>query len=375
MTKRKRHSTVKLTMKTNSRGFTLVELAIVIVIIAILASITIFTYAKVQVNSRDSARSSEMTSISDALERYFGKNGEYPSCAQMTQSGSQVSSLLGGLDQSTLVAPSAPSGTTNSISTCTDLTSGPGSDTYAYVGDGSTACSTGTACATYKLEYREEGTGNIITVAGQHQAQATPVTAPGAPVVTAAMSGTNAVGTTGTVTCATGTPQYQMRSSSTNTSTAGSWSGWTAWSSTQMTLTVAASQGYQYSFQAEAQCYDGGNTSATSPVSNTATTVRPIATPAAPTYLSPSYFSNNVNANVNYAGYCPSGTSVVNGTFRTQAWTGGTWGPHPWGYLDSWQNGTTSTQYVSYWGKYECTTPYSTSSYSPESYNSIPVKP
>lgn len=360
-------------MKTNSRGFTLIELAIVIVIIAILASITIFTYTKVQVNSRDSARSSEMTSISDALERYFGKNGEYPSCAQMTQSGSQVSTLLGGVDQSSLVAPSAPSGTTNSISTCTDLTAGAGSDVYAYVGDGSTACSTGTACASYKLEYREEGTGNIITVTGQHQAQATPVTAPGAPVVTAGMSGSNAVGTTGTVTCATGTAQYQMRSSSTNTSTAGTWSGWTAWSSTQLTLTVAASQGYQYSFQAQAQCYDGGNTSATSPVSNTATTVRPIATPSAPTYLSPSTFSSNVNATVNYASYCPSGTSLLNGQFRTQAWTGGTWGPHPFGYVDSWENYDATNHNVSYWGKYQCTTPYSTSAYSPESYNSILV--
>ncbi|HEY5695378.1 MAG TPA: prepilin-type N-terminal cleavage/methylation domain-containing protein [Candidatus Saccharimonadales bacterium] len=362
-------------MKTHERGFTLIELAIVIVIIAILASVTIFTYTKVQVNSRDSARSSEMTSITDALERYFGKNGEYPSCAQMTQSGSQVSTLLGGLDQSILVAPKAANGTTNSISTCASLTAGAGSDVYAYIGDGSTACSTGTACATYTLQYREEGTGNIISKAGLHQAQATPVSAPSAPVVTAGMSGSNAVGTTGTVLCSVGTPQYQLRSSSTNTATAGTWSAWSTWSSSQLTLTVAASQGYQYSFQAQAQCYDATNTSAASPVSNVATTVYPIATPAVPRYLSPASFANNVNATVNYAGYCPTGTSVVNGTFRTQAWTGGQWGPHPWGFLDSWQNATGSTKYVSYWGKYQCSTPYSTSAYSAESYNSIAVGP
>lgn len=361
-------------MNRRHAGFTLVELAIVIVIIAILAAITIFTYSHVQVGTRDSTRNSRATLIAGALEKYYTKNGEYPSCANMEQSGATVASLL-GIDPTILVTPTASSSTSNSITSCTDLTTGSGPDIFAYVGDGSTACSTGSACAYYKFEYRQESTGTIVTFSSQHQAAATPVSAPGAPIVSAAMSGSNAVGTTGTVTCTVGTPQYQLRYAKTNTSTAGSWSAWTAWSSTQLTLSVAASQGYQYSFQAEASCYDGNNTSASSPVSNTATTVYAIATPSAPTYLSPASFTNNGTANVNYAGHCPSGTSVTNGTFRTQAWTGGQWGPHPWGYLDSWQNGTGTTQYVSYWGKYECTTPYSTSAYSPESYNSIPVGP
>jgi prepilin-type N-terminal cleavage/methylation domain-containing protein len=360
-------------MKTNSRGFTLVELTIVIVIIAVLASITIFTYTKVQVNSRNTARSSEISAISESLEKYYEEHGEYPSCAQITQSGSQVSTLLSGLDQSILVAPTASSGTTNSITSCTDLTAGAGSDVYAYVGDGSTACSTGTACSQYTLEYRQEGTGTIISAQGQHQALASPVAAPSAPVVSAGMVGSNAVGTTGTVTCTTGTVQYQLRYSSTNTGTAGAWSGWTSWSSSQLSLSVAASQGYQYSFQAEAQCFDNINTSEASPVSNIATTVRPIDTPVAPTYLSPASFQSTVNATVNYASYCPSGTSLLNGQFRVQAWTGGTWGPHAFGYLDSWENAGTTDHNVSYWGKYQCTTPYSTSTFSPESYNSILV--
>lgn len=361
-------------MKRNTDGFTLIELAIVVVIIAILSAITIFTYTKVQVNQRDSARDSRANVISGALEKYYAKHGEYPSCANMTQSGSQVSTLL-SLDQSILVTPTAPSSTTNSITTCADLTAGiGGSDVFAYAGgDGSTACSTGSACATYKLEYRQESTGSIITVSGQHAAAATPVSAPSAPVMTAGMSGNNAVGTTGTVTCAVGTPQYQIQYYSSNTGSPGTWSSWSAWSPTQLTYTVAASQGYQYGFEAQAECYDGTNTSASSPVSNTATTVRSISTPVAPTYLSPATFSSSVNATVNYSSSCPSGTSLLNGTFRTQAWTGGQWGPHPFGYVDSWQNTDTVNHNVSYWGKYQCTTPYTTSAYSPESYNSILV--
>ncbi|HTJ73182.1 MAG TPA: prepilin-type N-terminal cleavage/methylation domain-containing protein [Verrucomicrobiae bacterium] len=362
-------------MKRNKDGFTLVELAIVIVIIAVLASVTIFTYAKVQVNARDSARASSVASISEALERYYRKNGEYPSCAQITQSGSQVSTLLGGLDPTILVTPTASSSTTNSISGCTDLTAGSGTDVYAYVGDGSTACSTGTACSSYTLEYRKEADGTIISVQAQHLATATPVSAPATPVVTAGMSGNNAVGTAGAVTCTTGTAQYQLQYSSTNTSTAGAWQGWSAWSSSQLSLTVAASQGYQYSFQAHARCYDGTNTSASSADSNVATVVRPINTPATPTYLTPSSFTSNVNAVVNYSSSCPSGTSIINGTMRTRAWTGGTWGPNPFGYLDSWENYSGVDKNVEYWGKYQCKTYWTTSAYSAESYNVIVVHP
>ena len=363
-------------MKRKTNGFTLIELAIVIVIIAVLASITIFTYAKVQVNARDTARASGAQTISEALEKYYGKNGEYPSCAQMTQSGSQVAALL-NIDQSALVTPTASSGTTNSIAGCSNLTAGTGSDVYAYVGDGSTACSTGTACANYTLQYRQEATGGvIISVQGQHQAQSSPVSAPGAPVMSAAVIGSTIRGTASATTCSVGTPQYQIRYSYTNTSTPGSWPAWDVTWSTTLTLDVTnALQGYQYSFQAHARCYDGGNTSDSSPDSNTATAVRPISTPAAPTYLSPSSFKSNVNAYVNYASYCPSGTSVLNGTYRTRAWTGGQWGPMPFGYLDSWENYSGVDKNVEYWGKYQCQTPYNVSLYSPESYNVIVVHP
>jgi len=361
-------------MKRKTSGFTIVELAIVIVIIAILATITIFTYTKVQVSARDSDRSSKITAISSALERYYEQNGEYPSCTTMKGSGSSVGTTLGGLDPAALITPTSAAGTGNSITQCTDLSGNEG-DVFAYVGDGSTACSTGSACADYTLEYREESTGNIISVKGRHQAAATPVNAPGAPVVTAKMEsdGATATGTAGAVTCETGTPQYRFHYRYTATATMGSWSDWTSWSSTVMSQSVAGtSQGFQYGFQAEAQCYDGNNTSAASADSNIATATRSISTPAAPKYLTPSQFYSNVNAVVNYQAYCPAGTTPTNTTFRSVAWTGGTW-TNPWGFNDSWENYNSTDQYVNYYGKYQCKTNYTTSAYSPESYNRIVV--
>ena len=61
-----------------NRGFTIVELLIVIVIIAILAAITIVAYNGIQVRARDTIRTSDSTSIRKALELYKTDKGNYP---------------------------------------------------------------------------------------------------------------------------------------------------------------------------------------------------------------------------------------------------------------------------------------------------------
>lgn len=62
------------------QGFTIVELLIVIVVIAILAAITIVAFNGIQQRARDSERKSELVSIQKALEMYYTDNGGYPGC-------------------------------------------------------------------------------------------------------------------------------------------------------------------------------------------------------------------------------------------------------------------------------------------------------
>ena len=66
--------------KTNTqRGFTIVELLIVIVAIGILAAITMVAYSGIQNRARDAVRTNDIKGVQKALELYRVDNGIYPS--------------------------------------------------------------------------------------------------------------------------------------------------------------------------------------------------------------------------------------------------------------------------------------------------------
>ena len=66
------------TAQQTNTGFTIVELLIVIVVIAILAAITIVAYNGIQARARDTARIEKVTAIAKAIELYQADNGRYP---------------------------------------------------------------------------------------------------------------------------------------------------------------------------------------------------------------------------------------------------------------------------------------------------------
>ena len=63
---------------TVSRGFTIIELLIVIVIIGILVAITAVSYNGITKSAKESALKSELKRISTSLELHKAKNGTYP---------------------------------------------------------------------------------------------------------------------------------------------------------------------------------------------------------------------------------------------------------------------------------------------------------
>ena len=62
----------------NDRGFTIVELLVVIVVIAILVALTLPNLFGLQRRARDDDRKNDLKNIQSALETYYSDNNVYP---------------------------------------------------------------------------------------------------------------------------------------------------------------------------------------------------------------------------------------------------------------------------------------------------------
>lgn len=60
------------------KGFTLIEVAVIVSVIAIIASIIIVAYNQVQKDARNTARKNGAIALATALRRYHDDNNEYP---------------------------------------------------------------------------------------------------------------------------------------------------------------------------------------------------------------------------------------------------------------------------------------------------------
>ena len=81
--------------RAHNKGFTLIEVMVTVVIIALLSTIITVTYVRVQRDQTDSDRKSKVLILKQGLENYYDRNGEYPSRQIMDEStGPELSSLL-----------------------------------------------------------------------------------------------------------------------------------------------------------------------------------------------------------------------------------------------------------------------------------------
>ncbi|NCU37876.1 prepilin-type N-terminal cleavage/methylation domain-containing protein [Candidatus Saccharibacteria bacterium] len=132
-----------------AKGFTIVEIAVVVAVIGILASITVVSYNNVQISSRDDSSRAKALVVTEALERHYEKYGEFPTCAQMTTAATTVAATLQDINPDALRRPSATTGT-NSIS-CT----APSKTNFSYI--------VTTSPVGYTYGYQEEATSQNVT--------------------------------------------------------------------------------------------------------------------------------------------------------------------------------------------------------------------
>lgn len=318
------------------KGFTIIEITVTVAIIAILATFVGMALTGQQVKARDAARSSKVTIIADALERYYDKHGEYPSVRALLNTysdntGSAVASLLSINEKTTLVMPGATASTTNSIAA--SVTS---NDTIAYVassavGNDNCQSSAQGGCDQYTLSYKKESDGSTVNVESQKRIaiadNVNPLQAPTKPTITASQSGTSLTATSSAPACSTSqsmTPRYAFK---TQTGT-GSWSAWSAWQTSSSYTLASNVDTTSYSFQVHVRCESSAAMSDTSSDSDTTsiTYYTPPTTPSAPTIGSYVLFGS-VIAQVN-AVTCDVGTDQYRIDSRTNdgTWVTGAWG-------------------------------------------------
>lgn len=185
------------------RGFTVVELVVVMVIMAILIAFTMVGITNSQIATRDRERQADIEILARGLEqRYVQGNpkatesngmtraGQYPGINEMihidgqyrstftpgTIAGGYYTDALPGTTNDALFSPTgqklalscvwacAPAGTMSQITPRTDA------DRYVYEpvdANGNICCCTG--CVRFDLYYKKESTGELVKVTSKHQ--------------------------------------------------------------------------------------------------------------------------------------------------------------------------------------------------------------
>lgn len=85
-------------MKHSARGFTIVELLIVIVVIGVLAVITAVAYTGITRSARDAQRFNDISDIRKSLDLYKAQNGTYPDTASGNWENSGNPNFLSSLN-------------------------------------------------------------------------------------------------------------------------------------------------------------------------------------------------------------------------------------------------------------------------------------
>jgi type IV pilus assembly protein PilA len=127
-------------MKFRQKGFTLIELMVVIAVIGILAAIALVSLTGVQRNARDSQRKNDMSTYRTALQRYFTAQESYPTSSVATGDVSAPAVTAGSIFAAgpliTSYIPGLLQDPASTTTNCRNSTNAATQCTYKYIANG-----------------------------------------------------------------------------------------------------------------------------------------------------------------------------------------------------------------------------------------------
>lgn len=167
----------------HQRGFTLVELVIVITIMSIILVLGVVNLRSSQATARDQERKTDVENIARGLEGFYSNSTstpDYPSTyiGNAATSDTDVMSALQNIDMKSLQAPGVAAGTrslkaaTNATETTTGIAPPPTITEYVYQPlqlDNTLCTLVAQECRRYNLFYRLEGDMTIYKVSSKNQ--------------------------------------------------------------------------------------------------------------------------------------------------------------------------------------------------------------
>ncbi len=168
----------------NRRGFTIVELLIVIALMGILLTLSVVNLRSTQISSRDTERKTDIDTIASQLEIFYKVGtdnssvlGRYPSTVELDNS-TDIQTSLRDADLKSFTPPGATSAdtgfkiATNSTQTTAGVTPQPTTSTYVYqpLQQNETLCnSAAQMCTKFNLYYKLETDGLVYMKTSKNQ--------------------------------------------------------------------------------------------------------------------------------------------------------------------------------------------------------------
>lgn len=145
----------KTNHQSNQKGFTVIELVVVIVIAGILLALILITHAGIAQKERNIERQRDVSELRDEMEAYYSQYNKYPTLANVNDTHWRATNMK-ALDKEVLRDPSG---------TAYTLADNPAKGVYAFqvTSAAGTACDNQQiSCTQYTLTATLEGGGTFV---------------------------------------------------------------------------------------------------------------------------------------------------------------------------------------------------------------------